>query len=455
MTFPDIIQRFIVRHRLMRRDGFYLVALSGGADSVALLRALVELGYRVAAVHCNFRLRGAESDRDEIFCESLCQALGLTLHKAHFDTTAYAELHKISIEMAARDLRYGYFEQLAEAVGADGICVAHHRDDQVETVLLNLVRGTGLQGLQGMRPRNGRVLRPMLGVSRRQAQTYLDHLGQAFVVDSTNLETDAMRNKLRLQVLPLLEEINPAAKENVARMTENVREAGKVVKHAMRQAISAIRSDNGGYRLKALDELPSPIYALRTILEWRGFNRAQLLEMLAHRRDGATWMSNHWVAVMDRDYLFVVERKAWERPLPNLVIPERGTYRYPVGPLTALADGAEETAMRLRLELKNVDANFQIDPSATVANLDASLVKYPLVVRPLRKGDRFVPLGMKNSKLASDFLTDHKVPLLLRRRQLVVQDDRGDIVWLVGQRVDGRFAICPGKSREALIIQLL
>jgi hypothetical protein len=158
---------------------------------------------------------------------------------------------------------------------------------------------------------------------------------------------------------------------------------------------------------------------------------------------------------MDRDYLFVVERKAWERPLPNLVIPERGTFRYPVGPLTALADGAEETAMRLRLELKNVDANFQIDPSATVANLDASLVKYPLVVRPLRKGDRFVPLGMKNSKLASDFLTDHKVPLLLRRRQLVVQDDRGDIVWLVGQRVDGRFAICPGKSSEALIIQLL
>jgi tRNA(Ile)-lysidine synthase len=155
---------YIKKHKLLEANELYLVALSGGADSVALLLLLKEGGFNVHAAHCNFHLRGAESDRDEAFCVELCQQLGVELHRAHFDTREYAELHKVSIEMAARELRYKWFDQLRQDMGAAGICVAHHRDDSVETVLLNLVRGTGLRGLTGIQPRNGFILRPFLCV---------------------------------------------------------------------------------------------------------------------------------------------------------------------------------------------------------------------------------------------------------------------------------------------------
>ena len=169
----DSVQQFIARHGLMARTDRHIVALSGGADSVCLLLVLHELGYTVDAAHCNFHLRGDEADRDEQFCVSLCDCYGITLHRAHFDTHAYAAAHKVSIEMAARDLRYTYFEQLRRDIGAATICVAHHREDSVETVLLNLLRGTGIDGLTGIAPRHGHVVRPLLGVSRQDILGYL------------------------------------------------------------------------------------------------------------------------------------------------------------------------------------------------------------------------------------------------------------------------------------------
>ena len=223
------VEEYIRRYKLLDISQLYLVALSGGSDSVALLLLLREAGYQVHAAHCNFHLRGAESDRDEHFCVDLCKQLGVELHRAHFDTSEYAALHKVSIEMAARELRYRWFDQLCDDIGAAGVCVAHHRDDLVETVLLNIVRGTGLRGLTGIQPRNGRVLRPLLCVSRAEIETYLAERGQAYVTDSTNLEADVLRNKVRLQVLPLLRELNPAVSENIYRMAENVKEAQTVL----------------------------------------------------------------------------------------------------------------------------------------------------------------------------------------------------------------------------------
>lgn len=174
-----LVAHYIEDRRLLDKSRLQLVALSGGADSVALLMLLRDLGYRLEAVHCNFQLRGDEADRDEDFCQSLCDELAIPLHRAHFDTRAYAQLHGISIEMAARQLRYAYFRQLREAIGAEAICVAHHRDDSVETILLNLIRGTGIHGLTGMKPRQGDVVRPLLCVSRADLVSYLDGLGRS------------------------------------------------------------------------------------------------------------------------------------------------------------------------------------------------------------------------------------------------------------------------------------
>ena len=206
------VSDFIAQHQLLVPNAHVLVALSGGADSVALLRILLHLGYRCHAVHCNFHLRGEESNRDEGFVTDLCRSLGVSFEVLHFDTKAYATAHKISIEMAARELRYREFERIRKARSLSAIAVAHHQDDAVETLLLNLIRGAGINGLTGMRVSNGHVVRPLLCLSRDEVVRYLDCLGQSYVTDSTNLTDEYARNKVRLGVIPLMQQINPASR---------------------------------------------------------------------------------------------------------------------------------------------------------------------------------------------------------------------------------------------------
>ena len=193
--------RYIEKEHLFSPDDKLLVALSGGADSVALLRVLHTAGYQCEAAHCNFHLRGEESNRDEQFVRQLCQKYGIRLHTIDFNTTQYATEKRISIEMAARELRYNWFEKIKEECGAHVIAVAHHQDDSVETMLLNLIRGTGITGLLGIRPRNGAIVRPLLCINREEIIRYLQQIGQDFVTDSTNLEDEYTRNKIRLNLL--------------------------------------------------------------------------------------------------------------------------------------------------------------------------------------------------------------------------------------------------------------
>lgn len=206
-----------------------IVALSGGADSVCLLLKTVEAGHSVEALHCNFHLRGAESDRDEEFCHCLCRKLGVRLRVKHFDTAAYASEHKVSIEMAARELRYAWFEEVRQELGADKILVAHHQDDNIETMLFNLMRGTGISGLTGMKTRNGHIVRPLLDMTRQEILDYLAARKQDYVTDSTNLETEAIRNKIRLQLLPLMEEIFPSVRKNLVKTMRFLQNAETVV----------------------------------------------------------------------------------------------------------------------------------------------------------------------------------------------------------------------------------
>ena len=190
------VERFIDKHALMKQGDKVLVAISGGADSVALLVALRKLGYDCEAIHCNFHLRNEESNRDEQFTKDLCARLGTTLHIAHFDSKAYAREKGISIEMAAREQRYAAFEEHRVTIGAQCIAVAHHRDDSAETLLLNLTRGTGIKGLRGIQPKNGHIIRPLLCVGREEIIEYLEWRGESYVTDSTNLACDYTRNKI-------------------------------------------------------------------------------------------------------------------------------------------------------------------------------------------------------------------------------------------------------------------
>lgn len=424
MRFSDRISDFIAKHQLLSYDGLHVVALSGGADSVALLRVLLDLGYRVEAAHCNFRLRGKESDRDEQFVKNLCQNLGVSLHLIHFETVEYANIHQVSIEMAARELRYGYFRQLREDIGAETVCVAHHRDDAVETLLMNLLRGAGIHGLTGIRPCNEYIVRPLLGVSRQEILEYLDSIGQDYVTDSSNLQPDVLRNKLRLQLIPLLEQLSPGASDNIARSAYYLSEAEKVYN----SALSPLRAT---LPISALKASPSPLCLLHESLSPYGFNRSQIDQILngLDGGSGREFSSATHTLVIDRDQLIV---ELISPPMKPLVIPEPGTYRI------------DETA-KIRIEEVGVEAGISRHP--TMATLDAATVRFPLTLRTVEPGDIFQPFGMEGKKLVSDYLTDIKLNLLAKRRQRVLVDSTGTILWLVGLRTDHRFRVTSATRR--------
>ncbi len=380
------------------------MALSGGADSVALLRLLLEVGARVVALHCNFHLRGEESDRDEHFVSALCQGLGVELHVRHFDTRAYASEKGISLEMAARELRYEWFEQMRAELGCEDIAVAHHQDDQAETVLLNLLRGTGLRGLAGMRRRNGHIIRPLLGFSKREILAYLRSLRQDFVVDSTNLEREAQRNKIRLDVVPLLKEINPKAVEHICRMADLAQSYLEV-------------PPSVGYSLYALHEWLQPY----------GFNSAQIREIFREQggQSGAIYESPTHRLLRDRGKLLLTERS--------------------------------ETAL-CTLSHRIVETDSPLDflkeqpLSVSYAYMDADKLELPLRQRPWQQGDRFRPFGMRGSRLVSDFLTDLKLNRFQKeRQQVLLSGDR--IVWVVGLRTDDRFRVT-ASTRHIYCIRL-
>lgn len=437
---------FIARNQLLAADNKYIVALSGGADSVALLLIMKALGYDVEAAHCNFHLRGKESERDENFCVSLCESLGIILHRIHFDTITYAQLHKVSIEMAARDLRYSYFEQLRCDINADAICVAHHKDDNVETILLNLVRGTGMNGLTGISPRNGFILRPLLCIGREDILEYLEAENQDYVTDSSNLVDDVQRNKIRLNVLPLLENVNPAVKDNILTMARWIAEASTIVEASLSEAkakavSSATLNDSLFVDISKVEEYPSAEYLLWNILKDYGFNSSQvaLVAENLHATTGTSWLSSSHELTLDRGRLILTPLDKEEGR--QMRIPEAGTYVY-------------TESYKLKIEQKEINENYTISRSSDKVCLDAQKVKFPLMIRRVARGDRFVPFGMKGSKLVSDFLTDQKVALPLKRRQLVVADAGGNILWVVGKRLDGRFAVSPC-SKSVVEISLL
>lgn len=427
------VERSIMANDLMLKDALYLVALSGGADSVALLLSLKRLGYNVEAVHCNFHLRGKESNRDEKYCQNLCINEGVRLHVVHFDTISYASLHKQSIEMAARNLRYSYFRQLASDIGAVGICVGHHIEDTVETLLINLIRGTGINGLTGIGMRNGIILRPLLEVTRQEIEAFLKKQGVSYVTDSTNLVDEVTRNRIRLNIMPLIREINPSADRDIAKTARRIEEANKVFQNAIDDACKKVVSELPfeGYSIdveKLLQQI-SPQYTLFTILSKFSFSPSMIdniFEELTKLKNGSMFSSKTHDVLFDRGKLLIQPKSVDCKQ--EMKIPETGIYIF-------------NDHLKLRFQSTKMTDDFHLSREKSVAMLDADMVSFPLVVRNCKKGDWFIPYGMRGKKLLSDYMTDRKLSLFDKQRQLVVEDASGNIVWLIGERPDNRYVI--------------
>ena len=418
----------IEENNLLSKDGRYIVALSGGADSTALLVALCRLGYTVEAAHCNFHLRGRESDRDEEFCVLLCEKYEVPIHRIHFNTKEYAELHKVSIEMAARELRYGYFRQLRRDINATAICVAHHRDDLVETMMINLVRGTGIKGLRGIMSVNGDIIRPLLIFDRSDIIDFLDGIGQDYVTDSTNLTDDYTRNRIRRNILPQLRQINPSLNEAFGRTATIMTEVDDLLTNLI--AESGYRISDNEIDVSRLAEDGNVGLRLHYLLDGYGLTREQednIKQAVIHGdATGKTWQTNRHELLYDRGRILIEPLS--ERKDIELRIPEAGTY-------------VIDDNRKIRIEQMTIDNDFVIPRNPDTVAIDSKDVIFPLVVRNISPGDRFAPFGMRGTKLVSDYLTDRKKTLFDKRRQLVLTDSTGRILWLIGERIDNHYAV--------------
>ena len=408
------VTKYIEKEHLFSPDDKILVALSGGADSVALLYILHTAGYHCEAAHCNFHLRGKESDRDELFVRQLCERMEIHLHTIDFNTTQYATEKHISIEMAARELRYQWFEKIRKECQADVVAVAHHQDDSIETILLNLIRGTGITGLLGIRPRNGTIVRPLLCINREEIIRYLQNIGQDYVTDSTNLEDEYTRNKIRLNLLPLMQEINPSVKNSLIETSNHLNDVATIYNKVIDEAKTRIITPEG-IRIDALLDEPAPDAFLFETLHPLGFNSAQIKDIAnsLHGQSGKQFVSKEWRVIKDRNLLLL-----------ETIQPEDG----PALPYQLIKEEREFTP------------DFRIPREKETACFDADKLNEEIHCRKWQAGDTFIPFGMTGKKKISDYLTDRKFSISQKERQWVLCCGER-IAWLIGERTDNRFRI--------------
>ena len=448
----DQFQLYINRCNLIAEGDKLILALSGGIDSMVLADLLLKAKVEFVAAHCNFHLRGHESDGDDWFVRKFAEKHGIQCFVKHFETEKYAANHGISIEMAARDLRYAWFEQLRQQLGYDKIAVAHHADDQAETFFINLLRGAGLNGLKGMRPQNGVIIRPLLWASREQIRKYAVENHIVWREDHTNVESVYLRNRIRNQLLPVFDELQPEARKGLYKSLEHLSAENELYRALLREKLTQIVEREGDVQrlpfsafldcfvprndAKRLSEakVPEPVegptYSFQLLFEWLrqyGFNTDQchfIYDALGSGVGNQYCSATHRL-VIGRDELQLFEIK--EDTNEKIQIEE----------------GEEEilSPVHLRFSKLKKTADFIIDKSSEVAQLDADKIQFPLTLRHWWRGDRFHPLGMKGSKLLSDFFVDQKFTEWQKQNVWLLVSAENDIIWVVGHRIDDRFKI--------------
>jgi tRNA(Ile)-lysidine synthase len=411
-----------------------LLAVSGGLDSMVMSHLFLRSGIQTGVAHCNFHLRGKESDDDETFVKQWADTHGTPFFCRGFDAKYYAAAQGISTQMAARTLRYEWFNELMETQGYDKIAVAHHADDNVETVLLNLLRGTGLKGVCGIAPVNNRLIRPLLFATREQISRYAAGNGIAYREDRSNASDDYARNYIRHHVTPALKTLNPSLAGTFRHNSEYLTQARCLLENTVKKNKAAwcVRHHNEWHiDVKALQQTAAPDFWLFELLQDFGFNSAQIADIarVLEEQPGKHFFSDAYELVKDRDRLIICLKSETENGTKQVFeIRQTDTH------LTHPVD--------LTLEQRQYHHASPLPQDKHIACLDADTLRFPLTMRLWQEGDVFIPLGMKGKQKLSDFFVNHKMPLPHKRQQWVILSG-DDIVWLVGQRLDDRYKVTP------------
>ncbi|MCB9265679.1 MAG: tRNA lysidine(34) synthetase TilS [Lewinellaceae bacterium] len=425
---------FLEKEHLLGQDSRTLLAVSGGVDSAVMGYLFREAGLEFGVAHCNFQLRGEASEEDERFVSALAERWKAPFFSQRFDTQGYAREQGVSIQVAARELRYAWLEEARKKNGFTHIATAHHLNDSIETLIFNLTKGCGIRGLHGIPVKNGHVVRPLLFASREQLEQYAKEKGASYRKDHTNQEFKYQRNKIRHQVIPVLKEINPAFEQTMAENIAHFRQLEHLLDWAMRHiAQETILSYSSPFRL-SIKELESfgPVLptVLFELLSPYGFNSSQARQLARSLRStGAFFIAPGYRLLVEREELVVEEISARPGSKEYQLSPETRTITVPGGKLEARLVNGKPPAFP--------DTSWEV-------YLDADALEFPLTLRHWKTGDVFQPLGMKGShQKLQDFFNNNKVSRFEKEKIWILEDAGGRICWILGHRIDERFKVKP------------
>ena len=430
------VQEFITKRQLFSKEDVLLLAISGGPDSVCLFFILKELGYKIEIAHCNFNLRAEESNNEECFVIELAKKYNIPIYVKSFETQKYAAKNKISIQMASRELRYQWFEYLLEKNNLDFLITAHHRDDNIETFLINLIRGTGINGLSGIKPKNKNIIRPFIEINKEEIIQYLDENNIIYCKDSSNLNVKYLRNKVRNHLIPILKEINPSIQKTILDEISILNGVNKI----FRKQINYIKShllikENDCYKIKFSDLIKEDnieVILFEILAPFGFFNISQILNTIKSQ-SGKRFLSSSHQLIIDRQEIIIalLPNKNEEIEILNTVI---------------------EIKKPIKLNF-TISEDTSIVKDLNIAKLDFNKLIFPLKLRKWKKADRFIPLGMTNFKKLSDFFIDQKYSILDKQNQWILCSGK-DIVWIVGERIDDRYKV-GNNTKKVYIARLL
>ena len=436
----DDFTKYIEENHLFGKNDRILLAVSGGIDSMVMAHLFLAAGYKTGIAHCNFCLRPQESDKDEDLVRVFASENKIPFYSIRFKTRAYAREHGISTQMAARELRYEWFEKIRTEMGFDFVSVAHNLNDNIETLLINLIRGTGIAGLTGMRPVSNRIVRPLLFATRIRIADYRDLQKVRFREDKSNSETTYTRNKIRHLVVPVLKEINPSVEETLNETAGRLAGINEFVSShigSLRDRVSTVKDADTIFRINELRGFLQNSTVLFELFRPYGITGSlikDLIKVLNGKTGGQIYTHSHRL-LKNREELIIVPLQKMPRD-----------YEIKINKITDFLD----IPCIVSVEIVEVDPGFKIPDDPCVAFLDLDKVIFPMLIRSWQTGDYFFPLGMEKKKKLSDYFIDLKYPLT-RKENTLILESVGNIVWIIGERIDNRFRITGSTTRSLRI----
>lgn len=430
----------IINKKLFTNNDKLLVAVSGGIDSMVLCHLLLQSGFSFSVAHCNFKLRGKEADDDEKFVTEFCQQHHLTLYKKDFNTTKFAEDNKISIQMAARELRYAFFENLRGTHKLNYIITAHHLNDNIETLFINLLRGTGINGLKGITEKQGNIIRPLLPHTKEEILEFAKKNNFQYREDSSNTQEKYLRNYLRLNIIPQFKQLNPSFEKTIQKELELMQQYHHIIQSHFSEEIkqAVIKTPTGiKIKLESILNCETPELLLFEILNEYGFNSKLISGINESLRgiSGKLFSSENYELLKDRDYLILIKK-----------IKGSNTE-------TLIDNAMMELQNPMHFKFQDVKSFFPKE-KPNVAYIDKEKLTYPLKLRYWKHGDKFKPIGMTGFKKLSDLFVDIKLNHFEKTDVLILENGNNEIIWVVNIRLDDRYKITD-KTKNILRVECL